>query len=449
TWVIHQLKPIKHLLLINHQLLNPKRNKRDRRKQRKEAEVSNDESEDEDHVLTLSSDPLPSGEDSFILNELMIFCSSIQEQGRMIEEIDQNAEIALDDETQGRTNDDEMFGVDNLARDEVVMDTTTGEHEEWIIEDVSTAKPVTTAGEVVTTTVKDSVAPTTDVTEDKITMAQALAALKSIKPKVVVQEQEMSTIIPAAATTVTTTIPTLRAKGIVFHEQKQSQIHTVSSSKDKDKDKGKAKMIKKKDQIRIDEKYARRQEAEEQEASRLKRAQQDEEANNSWDNIQAKMDDDRLLAKRLQAREREEFFEVQKARLSFDEIKKLFDKEMRKVNDFIAMDSEAQKSSTKRTPEHLEFDISKKLKVDENVEPVINDTEEIKKCIEIVLDDRDENFNREDLEVLWAIVTDRSKKEKPVDDMDNLLFRTLKTMFKHHVEDNIWKYQQGLAKVKN
>nr|GFC03846.1 hypothetical protein [Tanacetum cinerariifolium] len=66
-------------------------------------------------------------------------------QGRMIMEIDQNAEIALDNKTQGRTNDYEMFRVDDLAREEVVMETTTG--------------------------VKDSVAPTTDVTEDEVTMA--------------------------------------------------------------------------------------------------------------------------------------------------------------------------------------------------------------------------------------------------------------------------------------
>nr|GEW47231.1 hypothetical protein [Tanacetum cinerariifolium] len=287
-------------------------------------------------------------------------------QGRMIEEIDKNAEIALDDETQGRTNDDEMFGVDDLAGEEVVVDTTTGEHEEQIIEDVSTTKPVTTVGEVVTTTtIKDSTALTTYVTEDEITMAQALAALKSIKPKVVVQEQEMSTTISVAAKTITTA------------------------------DKVKAKMIepevpiKKKDQMRIDEEYARRLEAEEQEAVRLSRAQQDEEANNSWDNIQAMMDADRLLAERLQAREREEFFKVQKG-ISFDEIKKLFDREIRKVNDFIAMDSEAQESSTKRTTKHLESDISKTQKVDENVEQVIDDTEELKNCIGIVPDDRDE-----------------------------------------------------------
>nr|GEX97383.1 hypothetical protein [Tanacetum cinerariifolium] len=57
------------------------------------------------------------------------------------------------------------------------------------------------------------------------------------------------------------------------------------------------------------------------------------------------------------------------------------------------------------------------------------------------------NFNREDLEVLWGIVKERFKKTKPVDDMDNLLFQTLKTVFEHHVEDNIWRYQQGIVKV--
>nr|GEW42145.1 hypothetical protein [Tanacetum cinerariifolium] len=146
----------------------------------------------------------------------------------MIEEIDQNAEIALDDETQGMTNDDEMFRVNDLASEEVVVETKTG--------------------------IKDSAALTTNVTKDEITMAQALAALKILKPKVMVQEQEMSTTIPTAATIVTTTVPILRVKGIVFHEQKQSQIPTVYSSKDK----GKAKMIKpknplkKKEQMRID-----------------------------------------------------------------------------------------------------------------------------------------------------------------------------------------------------
>nr|GEW51388.1 hypothetical protein [Tanacetum cinerariifolium] len=130
--------------------------------------------------------------------------------------------------------------------------------QEDIIEDVSIDEPVSTAGEVVT-----------------------IVADKSTKPNVVVQEQEVSTTIPVAATTVTTAVPTPRANGIVFHEQKQSHIPTISSSKDK----GKAKMtdpkvpIKKKDQMRMDEEYARQLQAEEQEAARLGRAQQNEEVN--------------------------------------------------------------------------------------------------------------------------------------------------------------------------
>nr|GFB51015.1 hypothetical protein [Tanacetum cinerariifolium] len=44
---------------------------------------------------------------------------------RMIEVIDQDDEIALDADTQERKNDDEMFGVDDLSREEVVLDNTT------------------------------------------------------------------------------------------------------------------------------------------------------------------------------------------------------------------------------------------------------------------------------------------------------------------------------------
>nr|GEV62549.1 hypothetical protein [Tanacetum cinerariifolium] len=405
------------------------------------------------------------------------------------------AHDSIDADTQGRKNDDEMFRVDDLSRVEVVMDsvaptTDVTEDEITMAQALAALKSVKPKVVIDADTqgrknddemfrvddlsrvevVMDSVAPTIDVTEDEITIAQALAALKSVKPKVVVQEQKMSTTIPAVATKVTTAVPTPRAKGIVFHEQKKSHIPTVSSSKDK----GKAKMIepevpiKKKDQMRIDEEYARELEAKEQEAARLSRAQQDEEANISWDNIQAMIEAKSLLAERLQARER-----------SYDEIKKIFDREMREVNNFIATNLEAQKSSgkeaqesiTKRTTKSLEYDIFKKQKVDENVKPVIDDTKELKKCIEIVPNDGYEeknyfkiiradgnsqvyqtfekiskNFNREDVEVLWAIVKDRFKKEKLVDDMDNILFRTLKTMFEHNVEDTIWTYQQRLAK---
>ncbi|GJR54586.1 hypothetical protein Tco_1405107 [Tanacetum coccineum] len=59
------------------------------------------------------------------------------------------------------------------------------------------------------------------------------------------------------------------------------------------------------------------------------------------------------------------------------------------------------------------------------------------------------NFNRDDLEDLWKIVKERFKKSQPVDHMDDYLVRTFKTMFKHSVEDNVWRRQQELPKVKN
>nr|GEW14449.1 hypothetical protein [Tanacetum cinerariifolium] len=277
-----------------------------KRKQRRAAEVHSPSSEVpiEESVSTLSNDPLPSSDDSIQLNELMIFCTSLQQQvlnleeakiaqakeiaklkkrvnklekrrksrhaglGRLkkvgaskqvesskekdslgaredeskqernIEDIDQDADIALVNEAQGRMHDAEMFGVDDFERNEVFVDV----REKTIEKEVSTVDPVTTAGEVVTAaSVEDSAAPTTAITADvdnELTLAKTLIAIKAAKPKVI-----------------STAITTPRAKGIFFHEQVQAHKPTVSSSKDK----GKAKMIepekplKKKDQITLDE----------------------------------------------------------------------------------------------------------------------------------------------------------------------------------------------------
>nr|GEY41286.1 hypothetical protein [Tanacetum cinerariifolium] len=107
--------------------------------------------------------------------------------------------------------------------------------------------------------------------------------------------------------------------------------------------------------------------------------------------------------------------------------------------------------SSKRTRDDLEQERSKKQKVENDKESA-----ELKKCLEIIPDDGDDvtidatpfsaktldllseyNFDREDLEVLWRLVKDRFVKTKPVDDMDSFLLHTLKTMFEHHVEDNV------------
>ncbi|GKB12289.1 hypothetical protein Tco_0846212 [Tanacetum coccineum] len=88
---------------------------------------------------------------------------------------------------------------------------------------------------------------------------------------------------------------------------------------------------------------------------------------------------------------------------SFDDIQKLFDKSMKRVNTFVDMDTElvegskvrvegsetkaeiAHESSLKRVGEELEQESSKKHKLEEDKE-----TEELKQCLEIIPDDGDD-----------------------------------------------------------
>nr|GEZ92117.1 hypothetical protein [Tanacetum cinerariifolium] len=85
--------------------------------------------------------------------------------GRMIDNIDQDEEIALVDKSQGIMNEEEMFGVNDLDSDEVIVDATAGEEVEH------------------STKVAEK--------EDELTLAQILIEIKAAKPKargVIVQE---------------------------------------------------------------------------------------------------------------------------------------------------------------------------------------------------------------------------------------------------------------------
>ncbi|GJW26420.1 zinc finger, CCHC-type containing protein [Tanacetum coccineum] len=351
-------------------------------------------------------------------------------QGRIFKGIDKDIEVSLVDETHGRSNEAEMFDTDDLHGDEVIVDMVVGEKQEQRV-------------------------------IDELTLAQTLIEIKAAKPKVVT----------TAATTTTTTRP--KARGVVVQEPSEFKIKTSSpqvSQPSKTKDKGKEIMIepevplKRKDQVALDEEMARNLEAqlqakliEEEKMARKK----EEEANialiESWENTQAMMEADRLLAERLQTREQEDLTDKEKAKLfmefiekrrkhfaalrakekrnrpptkaqkrnqmsiyikhmggykhnqlngrSYDEIQKLFDKEMKRVNFFVAMNSEAleisgkkdkssskkaeiaQDSSAKRVGDKLESDKSKKQKTDENKEVEVDNEAELKKHMVLVKDD--------------------------------------------------------------
>ncbi|GJR81888.1 putative ribonuclease H-like domain-containing protein [Tanacetum coccineum] len=125
-------------------------------------------------------------------------------------------------------DDTDMFGVHDLVGDEVVIETKVA------------SKDV-------------------NLSVDKVTLAQALAALKSAKPKadkVMLQEPEQGTI---TTTTVTTASTRPKAKGLVIHEEEKATTPTFSSQQ--------LSQVKVQDKAMIDVDYqmAQQMQAEEQE----------------------------------------------------------------------------------------------------------------------------------------------------------------------------------------
>ncbi|GJT83220.1 hypothetical protein Tco_1057562 [Tanacetum coccineum] len=191
---------------------------------------------------------------------------------RSFEDIDKDVEVSLVDETQERSDDEEIFDTNDLYGDEVIVDMAVGEKQEQSVKvderEVSTSVedsaaptiPVTTAGEGVTTTKIDEITTTSALATsiDEITLAQTLIEIKATEPKAVT----------IAATTTTTTRP--KARGVVVQEPSEFRTTTSSpqaSQPSKTKDKGKSIMIepkvplKKKDQVALDEEMATNLEA--------------------------------------------------------------------------------------------------------------------------------------------------------------------------------------------
>ncbi|GJV56237.1 hypothetical protein Tco_1457242 [Tanacetum coccineum] len=351
---------------------------------------------------------LRSGEDSLKLKELMELCTNLQQRDLNLEKTKttQAEEIVslkrrvkkLEQKKRSRTH-----MLKRLRKMISVYDVNVSAGKEEVVEVINTAKLIIDAAQVsvagdkvsitdATTTV--SVATTTTaMTVEEITLAQALADLKSTKPK---------------------------AKGIAFREPNQ---------------------------LKLDEEIALKLQAEIDEEERIAKAEEEkiDEANIAWDDIQAKVDADYQLAERPQAKEQEQFIIEQKATLfkelleqrrkhfaskraeekrnkpptknqqkktmitylknmkgwkhkdlkfkDFDSIKDLFDKALKRVNMFVDFRTELVEGSSKRACTELEQEATKKQKVDDVQETaeVDNDQEaaKIKELMKIISDEEE------------------------------------------------------------
>nr|GEV86683.1 hypothetical protein [Tanacetum cinerariifolium] len=353
----------------------------------------------EDTIPTHSNNPpisrvntLRSREDRLKLKELMKLCTKLSDRVLNLEttKTNQAKEIAnlkkrvkrLEKKRRSRTHELKRLYKVGLS----ARVESSKEESLKVIEDI------TTVG--IEETVSIAAPITTTVTINELTLAQELAELKSAKPradKIVIQEQELGETTTTTVVTTASTRP--KAKSIVMQEPSETSTTTTIPISLKVQDKGKAIMVeeplkmKKKDQILFDEEVARKLQEEIYEQERLvrERARQEKEAN----------------------------------------------------------------SALIETWE----DIQEKQRIEDK-----NESVEIMRCLEIVPDDGDDATidatplsSKSPTIVDYKIYKEGRKSffqiiRADVDDMDSFLLHTLKTMFKHHVEDNVWRNQQGLVK---
>ncbi|GKA50536.1 putative ribonuclease H-like domain-containing protein [Tanacetum coccineum] len=285
-------------------------------------------------------------------------------QERKIEDL-ADAEVSLVNETQEMNDDNLMFDTCVLEEQEIKFEKVV---EEPVVSVAITTKSIPVSAAKVVTTASVEI-------PDEITLAQTLIEIKTAKPK------------PITTTVTTVTFVRPRAKGIIFHDQEEqvpASTKTFSSLQSQ----------------------LPQMQAELIEEERLAR-QKEKEANivliESWDNTQAMMEADFKLAQRLQAKEHRDITIEERSRLfvelinrrkkhfaklkakeirrkpptkaqkrnqmstylknmarykhsqlkskSYDETQKLFDKEIKRVNTFVDMNSEVVKGSETRTEE--------------------------------------------------------------------------------------------------
>ncbi|GJY56690.1 hypothetical protein Tco_0455805, partial [Tanacetum coccineum] len=130
---------------------------------------------------------------------------------------------------------------------------------------------------------------------------------------------------------------------------------------------------------------------------------------------------------------------------SFANIQELFDKAMERVNTFVDYRTELVEESSKKAKTELVEESPKKAEAEIAHESIPNDGDDVTidatplstKSPTIVDYKIYKEGKKSYFQIIRADVKARFKKTEPVNYMDNFLLLNLKTMFKHHVEDNL------------
>ncbi|GJX99029.1 hypothetical protein Tco_0356048 [Tanacetum coccineum] len=158
---------------------------------------------------------------------------------------------------------------------------------------------------------------------------------------------------------------------------------------------------------------------------------------------------------------------------SYEEIQKMFDNEMRRINTFIPMDSERQRiKDDKETDEHEEVEVDDEVELKNHMvivkdydiaidaiplatkPPVIVEYKLLKQGIlvhyQLIRADGSskryssmirvlQDINREDLETLWKLVKTKHGDTRPEDEHERVLWGDLKVMFEPDIKSDVWR----------
>ncbi|GJU74665.1 copia protein [Tanacetum coccineum] len=409
-----------------------------------------------ENVSKLSNDPLlargntlQSGEDSLELNELMELYVEKKDISRThklkrlykvglsarVESSGDEEDLGEDASKQGRINDidaDEDITLVNDQDDADMFDVNTLTGDEVLV------KPEIVVRDV-------------NLTVDEITLAQALADLKSVKPKVKANVvEEPSVPISAANTKVSaaTTTTMLQFYSIGKELSLLSWVHLPQ-------DKGNRIMIK---------------EPMVEQVKPMKGLEQ-MEVNIAWDDVQAKVEANYQLAQRLQAQKKEELTDEEKARLFIQFLeqrrkhfaaKRADDKRNRPPTRAQQRNimNELVEESSKKVETKLEDNLKKaEAEVMEGSSKRAGEELEQENEEEVVVDamtlatkpssNVDWKIHKEGKNSYYQIirVDGSSKMYRIFSQMLKVLTEKiwklyLKTMFEPHVEDQVWKNQQ-------
>nr|GEZ27923.1 hypothetical protein [Tanacetum cinerariifolium] len=326
--------------------------------------------------------------------------ASLKKRVKKLEQKRKSRTLGLRILRNGRMNEEDMFRVNDIDGDEVVVDVSA----------------ITTVGIKVTTA-----ATTLQISKDELTLAQTLIEIKEAKPKAITTTATTLQISKDELTLAQTLIEIKAAKPKAI----TTTVTTITTVGTRPKPE---RPLKRKDQIMMDKEVAKNPEAQ----------------------MQAKLEEEERLARLKE--------EETNIALWIEAFVPMDTKLVKGRDKAVEGSEKVEECTSKRAGSNLEQEDTKRQMLEEE-----NESTELKRCLEIIPEDDDDVTIKAtlvssksptiiDYKIYKAgkksyfkiiIAYERFKKTKPIDDIENLLFQTLKTMLEHHVEDNIWKYQQG------